>query len=90
VKTFVEGQQFKNRDFGDREYDEMRTQLAQLELTVSAQNVTQAEKNPRVIALREAMNSLRFRLADKERSLAQAFLASVTFGHLPESARTLS
>ena len=77
IKAFVEAQQFKGRDFGDREYDEMRTQLSQLELTVSGLRATQAERNPRVMAVRDSIAALRERIVQKERSVAESSLRSV-------------
>src|SRR5262249_31711225 len=59
IAAYVESQQFKGREFGDREYDELRTQLMQYELAVSRGSAVQGAKNPHVQALQSTIDDLR-------------------------------
>jgi capsular exopolysaccharide synthesis family protein len=77
LSAFVEAQQFKSKDTGDHEFDDLRTQLAQYNLSLNSSAPFQGSTNPRVQALQSAIASLKARIAEKERQIAQAHLISV-------------
>ena len=78
VPAFVESQQFKGHEFGDHEFDELRSQLAQSVLAMLSANTTEGPGHPGVQGIRTVVESLRQRVADKERSIADAQLISVS------------
>jgi capsular exopolysaccharide synthesis family protein len=78
LSAFVEAQQFKGRDFGDREYDEMRTQLSQHLLALSTAIAVQGTNSPRVQAIQSTIDGLRERIRDKEQSIARSHVLSLT------------
>ncbi|MDB5304736.1 MAG: hypothetical protein JWM97_2285 [Phycisphaerales bacterium] len=77
LSAFVEAQQFKTKDTGDHEFDELRNQLAQNNLAQSIGTPFQGAGNPRAQALQSVNASLKARIAEKERTIAQAHLVSV-------------
>lgn len=78
ISAYVESQQFKGREFGDREYDELRSQLAAHELAASHGTAVQGANNPRVQQLQTTIDDIKRRIAAKERSIAEAQLVGVT------------
>ena len=78
MRSFVEALQFKGRDFGDREYDELRSQLAEQNTQLAGLLRILGDNHPRVRAQQSAINDLKKRIAAKEESIAEAQLASVT------------
>ena len=76
LSTLLEAQQIQVRDQGDREYDDLRSQLgtAQSSLQVFEQ---QGPNNPRALAYRSVVDSLRQRLVIKQRQMADAQLLSI-------------
>src|SRR5205085_8511649 len=77
IAAFVEAQQFKGKDLGDREYDDLRAQLAQHTLALATSSTVQGAGNPRVIMLQSVIDSLKDRLHQKERSVAEAQVALI-------------
>ncbi len=78
LSAFVEAQQFKAKDAGDHEYDELRSQLIQQMLALSTSSALEGPRNSRVMTLEAVVTALRRRVADKERAIAQAHLVSVS------------
>ena len=78
LSAFVESQQFKAKDVGDHEYDELRSQLIQQMLTLSTSSALEGRRNTRVMTLESVVTALRIRVAEKERAIAQAHLVSVS------------
>lgn len=78
MKSFVEGLQFRGRDLGDREYDELRSQLVQYTAQLVATTGATGPNNARVRALQTTVDYLKTRIAEKERAIADAQLADVT------------
>jgi capsular exopolysaccharide synthesis family protein len=78
LATFVESQQFKVKESGDHEYDELRSQLGQASLALDTGMKTQGPNHPRVVALQSVVESLRKRIADKERAMAGAQLLDLS------------
>ena len=78
MRTYVEGLQFKGRDVGDREYDDLRNQLSQYTAQLAAAGGHPGPEPPPVChdpvddRLGEA------EIADKEKSIAESQLADVT------------
>jgi capsular exopolysaccharide synthesis family protein len=78
MRAYVQGLQFKGRDVGDREYDELRSQLAQqLTQLAATMRILKAE-HPRVREQQSSIDSLQQRIRQKEESIAEAQLAEVT------------
>lgn len=78
LSAFVEAQQFKSKDTGDREYDDLRSQLVQQNLALSSYDAIQGKMNSHVITLAAVVDSLRRRIAEKERAIASAHLVSLS------------
>jgi succinoglycan biosynthesis transport protein ExoP len=77
IAHFVEAQQSKGRDFGDREYDELRSQLTQSELAISTARAVQGPNHSHVQVLQRVIDQLKDRIAQKERAIVESQLASV-------------
>ncbi len=78
IAAFVEAQQMKGRDAGDREYDELRTQLNDQKLALSTARAVQGPSNSRVQVLQRVIDSLVERIADKQRLMVESQLASIS------------
>lgn len=78
LTAFVEAQQFRGRDFGDREYDELRSNLTKTMMDLSTVAAVQGDNNPRVRVNQSVVAALRRRIAEKERTIAEAQLVGVT------------
>ena len=78
LRAFVEGLQFRGRDLGDREYDELRSQLVQYEAQLTAAAGIQGTVHPRVRSIRKTVDYLRSQIAAKEESIAEAHLSDVS------------
>jgi capsular exopolysaccharide synthesis family protein len=78
IRTFVEGLQFKGKDLGDREYDELRNQLVQYEASLASASGVLGANNVRVRSLQNTVATLRAKLSDKEKSIAEGQYAEVT------------
>jgi capsular exopolysaccharide synthesis family protein len=91
IASFVESQQYKKKEIGDREYDELRSQMLQYMLTLSNTSSLQGENNVRVQALQASIDRLRARIAQKEHEIAEACLSdlSVELSAADENVRQL-
>lgn len=78
MRAYVEGLQFKGRDLGDREYDELRSQLAEQTTQLASTMRLLKANHPRVRAQQDSIDSLRQRILAKEESIASSQLAAVT------------
>jgi capsular exopolysaccharide synthesis family protein len=76
LSTFLEAQQLLARDHGDREYDDLRSQLGTAVASLEAYQGT-GPNNPRTQSYRAAVDSLKERLAAKEGQMASAQLLSL-------------
>ena len=85
--AYVDSIQFKTRDSGDREYDELRTQLSQHLLAASAESYGQKENHPRVKVYQARIQSLREQIAAKQRAMIDAQLVSTSTDLVAAEAR---
>jgi succinoglycan biosynthesis transport protein ExoP len=74
ISAYVQAQQTKEKDAGDKEYDELRSQMSQLNLSLTATATTAGSRNPRIQALTADVAMLKQRIAAKEASIFQAHL----------------
>jgi capsular exopolysaccharide synthesis family protein len=74
--AYVDSIQFKTRDSGDREYDELRQQLSQHLLALAAESYGQRENHPRVKVYEARIKSLREQIAAKQRAMIDAQVVS--------------
>jgi capsular exopolysaccharide synthesis family protein len=78
IAAFVQGLQYKSRDSGDREYDELRSQLVQQRLVLQTLISVQGRRHPTVQVEEARVEVLREQVAQKERAIVEAQLASVS------------
>ena len=78
VASFVQSEQMKQKDWGDREYDEIRNQLQQYLLALNGVSRVQGENGTSPRMLQANVELLRKRKADKERAMAEAHYADVS------------
>lgn len=78
LRSFVEGLQFRGRDLGDREYDELRSQLVQYEAQLEASAGIQGAGHPRVRSIQRTVDYLKGQITSKEESIAEAHLSDVS------------
>jgi capsular exopolysaccharide synthesis family protein len=78
ISAFVESQQLKGKDSGDREFDELRSELMQHNLALATSLGVQGANSKRVQILQGAIADLHAKIAEKERSIAQAFLTDLS------------
>ncbi|HZL38360.1 MAG TPA: Wzz/FepE/Etk N-terminal domain-containing protein [Tepidisphaeraceae bacterium] len=78
LSAFVQAQQYKDKQAGDREYDDLRAQLVQAELALSTCISVQGRENQRVRLLTAQIDGIRRRIANKERAVAQGYLADLS------------
>ncbi|HSU69117.1 MAG TPA: polysaccharide biosynthesis tyrosine autokinase, partial [Tepidisphaeraceae bacterium] len=78
VPAYIEAQQTKSRDTGDKEYDEMRSSLSQLLLSTTANGKVVGTNNPRLQALQADVEMLRKRIAEKEQAMVRARVQDLT------------
>lgn len=78
VSAYVQSLQFEGRDLGDREYDELRTQLLQYQLVLASTGTSLGSDHPRVQVLSSTIETLKQRIHAKERLIAEGQLASIT------------
>ncbi len=78
ISAYVEAMQSKNgRDQGDKEYDELRSQLSQYSLAITTNSGTQGSSNPRVAVLQTTVDSLKKRIVSKERSMVESQVSAL-------------
>jgi capsular exopolysaccharide synthesis family protein len=70
--AFAAAEQLRGRELGDHEYDELGAELIQYQTALSSSSVIQGPSNKRIQGLQAIIDSLKQRLADKQRSVAQA------------------
>lgn len=87
--AYVDSIQFKTRDSGDREYDELRQQLSQHLLAASAESYGQKENHPRVKVYHARIQSLRDQIAAKQRGMIDAQLVATSTELAAAEAREL-
>ena len=78
LRSFVEGLQFRGRDSGDREYDELRSQLVQYEAQLKSAAGVQGPHHPRVRSIQRTVDYLKAQITAKEESIAEAHLSDVS------------
>jgi len=76
--SFVQGLQFKSRDTGDREYDELRLELVQQRLALQTLISVQGRNHPTVQVEQARVDVLKQQVAEKEKAIVEAQLASVS------------
>lgn len=77
LHAYVVAQQFKSKDSGDHEYDELRSQLNNQMLALSTASSLAGEQNSRVRTLEATVEGLRARIAEKEKQIAMAHLVAL-------------
>ncbi len=77
IRSYVEAEQTRGRDFDDKEYDDMRNQLGTINLTLSSNLTVMREGNTHVRMLQAIADSLKQRIAQKEREIAEAHLQDI-------------
>ncbi len=78
MAAFVEAQQMKGRDFGDREYDDLRSQLSQYTINLRTNLEVLGPNHVRSRAMQSAIDLLQAKVAQKERAIANAHLIELT------------
>ncbi len=78
ISAYVEAQQMKGRDFGDKEFDDLRSQLEQYTLTLRTDMQVLGAQHVRSRAMQSAIKMLEEKIAAKERSIAAARLIELT------------
>ncbi len=76
--AFVQGLQYKARDAGDREYDEIRSELVQQRLVLGTLIRVQGRNHPIVQVEQVRVDTLKDQVAEKEQAIVESQLASVT------------
>lgn len=74
---YVVAQQFRGRELGDHEYDQLRTQLTEHVLAHSSAIEMLGPSHPRLHSLQAVVDSLKQRIAVKEQAIVQAQLVAV-------------
>ena len=77
ISAFVEAQQMKGRDFGDKEFDDLRSALEQNQLALRSSLVVIGAKNIHAREMQSAIDLLKIKIAAKEKSIAEAQLSAV-------------
>ncbi len=78
ISAYVEAQQMKGRDFGDKEFDDLRTQLEQYTLTLRTDLEVLGRNHVRSRSIVSAIEMLQEKIAAKEKSIAAARLEEMT------------
>jgi capsular exopolysaccharide synthesis family protein len=78
LHAYVEGLQFRGRDLGDREYDELRSQVVRLEGEMTTLSTRQGSNHPGVRGLRQTIENLKEQIRQKEESIAASQLTDVS------------
>lgn len=77
LSGIVESMQYRAQDFGDAEYNQLRQQLAAVELSLTSARTVQGEQHSSVRILQQVVAETRERIAKKEASIAQSRLRSL-------------
>jgi capsular exopolysaccharide synthesis family protein len=78
ISAFVESQQMKGRDFGDKEFDDLRSQLAQYELNYRTAMEVIGPNNIHAREIQASIDLLKAKLAAKEKAIAQAQISQLS------------
>jgi capsular exopolysaccharide synthesis family protein len=78
ISAYVTALESRGRDTGDKEYEELKRQYIQTDLALTSSSPMVGANHPRTQVLRAALEALKVRIAEKERSIAEAQLAEVT------------
>jgi polysaccharide biosynthesis transport protein len=78
ISAFVESQQMKGRDFGDKEYDDLRSQLAQFQLNYNTALEVIGANNIHAREIKVSIDLLQTKIAAKEKSIAQAQVSQLS------------
>jgi succinoglycan biosynthesis transport protein ExoP len=78
ISAFVESQQMKGRDFGDKEYDDLRSQLAQDQLQYRSALEVIGPNNIHAREIKAAIDLLETKIAAKEKAIAQAQVSQLS------------
>lgn len=77
ISAFVEAQQMKGRDFGDKEFDDLRSALEQYQLTLRSSLEVIGPNNIRAREIQSTIDLLKTKIAAKEKSIAEAQLTQL-------------
>ncbi len=77
IAAFVEAQQAKGKESGDPEYQELRSQMTQLTLNQTSSGTMQGPNHPRVQVLSTIVDSLKQRIAAKQRTMVESQRAAL-------------
>jgi capsular exopolysaccharide synthesis family protein len=78
ISAYVTALESKGRDTGDKEYEELKRQFIQTTLALDSSSPMVGPRHPRTQVLQAALLSLKQRIAEKEREIAEAQLADVS------------
>ena len=78
IAAYVESQQMKGRDFGDKEYDDLRSQLEQYQVMLRTDLQIIGPSNIRAREIQSSIDLLQTKIAEKEKSIAQGQVAGLT------------
>ncbi len=77
IAAFVEAQQAKGKESGDAEYQELRSQLTQVTFNQSTSGTMQGPNHPRLQVLSTIVDSLKQRIAAKQRTMVESQRAAL-------------
>jgi succinoglycan biosynthesis transport protein ExoP len=78
ISAFVEAQQMKGTDFGDREFDDLRSALQQSEVQLRSDLQVIGPNNIHAREIQSSIDLLKSKIAAKEKAIADARLAQLT------------
>ena len=74
ITAFVQSEQMKQKDWGDKEYDQIRDQLQQYTVALNGTSHVLGDGSRSIKVLESDVNVLRARKAEKERAMADAYV----------------
>jgi len=77
ISAFVESQQMKGRDFGDREFDDLRSQLEQSQLQLRSDLEVIGPNNIHAREIQSSIDLLKSKITAKEKAIADAQVAQL-------------
>lgn len=81
IADFVESRQAQGRDAGDSELAQLRQQHMEFTLTMASLRTTHGDNHPRTVAMRNMIDALAARIAQKELTLVKAHAAAIESRH---------
>ncbi len=78
ISAFVESQQMKGRDFGDKEFDDLRSSLEQYQLMLRSNLEVIGPKNIRAREIESSIDLLKAKIAAKEKAIAEAQVSQLS------------